>query len=766
MTRCPSPRSSAFERRPAAALRSRPGSEARERNYAEASRPGVSPATAQASLDRFETTSVTGSAAVGPRPPAPLPPLSPDEIGALSGPLSKETLARLAPVLPWLSSSQLEHLDASTDLSKRAQFFARTTEVRHAIDRLLRAPSNAYEGARAIVRHELELGRCHLTPELAARLAAILLTGTVTQHLKDDLRWARAGFLGSVGDLLPVLPRGNVAALNELIFLLALRPHSSRELFLRAFAYELGRYEDALLARLVRTVGLPKLRAIAPSSHSEQDETFIQDLTQLDRLEPYFACQRSAVKVEPWSPSEDIGSLISRAETEIARADDFARAHAVTLASQPDILDEARAHYADVREIVKRIVQADARAVRHPVVKAWMTRRARALFVASAFREVTRGIDASKRDKLVGVARATVTRRPTPKGESKIDPALARALAASVGGPLAHPDEAHAHRILEALSKRLLAEATPDPLISVMLPAERPSIPHVHLVFAPGIIPLGGVLESAFIQLERDTGVKTTIAATGLFDSAERNAAAIEQAMKSVLDQDPEARFVLVGYSQGAANILTSLDSLRTRDRNGLALAERTLGVGSLYGAHNGSIVADGFLPGVHALMRRVPFGDRIEVGLSALSPVARFVAGGIGSMKRVSRQRFWKIANLPDDIPYVAITAHPEGEASIPNLLLGNHRSVLKTATALGLDPENDAQVLASDGPLGNLDSGLGRSIRESCVELRVRGHHWNPLSPEHVPIDSALKFAFPKSPQIEVFIELLGEVGSLDRA
>lgn len=665
----------------------------------------------------------------------------------------------------WLTMAQIASVATAPGLAARSPRLAQLAKDAEAIEAMFSRFGSADEEARTFIARGVDT----LTPQMQAKLMAVLLTGSLTQHLKDDLRWLWRGFTDGVGGLIPKMPRENLRGLQRLFSAISARDPAEREPFLRAVACELAAYDEELVHRLVTNIGAGAIAALLPDTpDSATVDEVAEALCQQGPVMPYLRRHCAAPEVATYAPSAATRACAAAAAAAIDQADDFARSKHIDQSAAGVDLARANELYGEARAAVRATISSDPLAIRDPVVKGWMRRRARALFIRSALDEITESVGKEKTGRLVdwlGRQVPGIGGLFGPPGATQ--PALLRHLEAELGfSPLAARTGERRAALMQAI-ERLTMAAGPDddPMTGVLLapePADSPE--HIHLVFAPGVVPIAGVLDGAFARLRQRNGVAVHVAATGLFESEYDNAAAVAGALNEALTEDPAARVVMIGYSQGVPNLLRCLHDLRNGTTEDRRRAERVRAIGSVYGAHNGSPAADTLLPTLRGATWMVPFTDRIEVGLSSYERVGRLFGGGVNSLKRKTRSKFWDIANLPTDIPYTSLTAHPDGRESVPMMLAANYDAMKQTAKALGLPEDNDTQVLACDAPMGCDRSEVGRAIRSSNTNLDLRGHHWNVLDPEHVPIDSPETYWFPKTPQIEAHVQMLAELGLLD--
>lgn len=617
-----------------------------------------------------------------------------------------------------------------------------------------------YDAADVEARALIDKNSGAFTPAMTAKLCAVMLTGTLHQHIADDLRWAMSGFSTSE-PLVPHIPRGNLRGLHKMIASIRDRPASERALFCRAMAWELAAVDLELVERLVKNVGVGTLSAIVPELSGLDERAASAELADQAAVAEYIAIDRPEPKVTRFEAPPELASAIRAATKRLAEAD--------------AIRDPVRAReaYGAARDAFRAVVSKCPEAIRDPAVRIWMERRSRALFVHRTIEELRTGPRTGKGWRLARTAMVRLPLlwryAPSIDHQGEADHTFAAARASELGfdpcAPLTGPQE---RLLARNIAEATLHEGFDDPMIAALLPPVEIAEPgSAHLVFAPGIIPIGGVMSAAFERLDKSMGIPSHIAGTGLFESEWANASQIATQVDAVLAKSPDAKIVLMGYSQGIPNILRFMDDLAQEalhDEKAQAKLDQITAVCSLYGGHNGSPAADDFLPKVRSVTEQIPGGDRLEVGLSAINRVGRFVAGGVNSLKRSTREQFWQIASLPDNIAYMGLVAHPHSESELPRALILNYRNMKSLASSQGLPEDNDTQVLACDAVPGNDTTPLGRSIRESAIVTHVRGHHWNTLSPEHVPTDPPEVYDFPKAPQAMAHVSVLAELGYLD--
>ncbi len=681
---------------------------------------------------------------------------------ALRGPLSTDDVKLLESNAAWLSGRQIERLSTRTDAKAKSARFAALAENHRTVEELTRRywDPKADDRIRLAVPELAKSGA--LTPTMVAKLAAVLLVGPVTRHFAITLDWQKLDLSG-IFDKNSPLWSTDLDALRGLMSFVRGVPSGGREKFLRATAYELEKIDQELVARLIEQVGLEELTSISPSLLGLSEQELPRELTRLDGLKSYLATQRVCEPIKATTLSPEVRAKIAVARIALENADAYAEENSVTLGSPPETLETARKLYSEAAERFRRVVALDPSAISNPDVKLWITRRQRSLFVSGAAGEVESGATAGKVTRLVkGVLSRVpgVSRLVAKPGlaEEKLLEQLTRRLGFDPGRKLAPNDRAKLFAELEA--SLFAGPCASDPLTAIDLPAEVPSLHHVHVLFAPGVVPIAGVFDDTFESLESTLGVRSEIAKTGFFCSEEDNARDVRGALERIIKKDPNARVLMVGYSQGAVNSLALLDQLRTGSDEDRALADHVVAMASLYGAHNGSTAAEDGVEIVKSVLGRFSGGKAAEYALSGAAGLGTILAGGVDSLKRSTRAKFWQTANLPSQIPYLSITAVSE-PCEVPMVLKKGYADMKLAAEARGLPTDNDTQVLRFDAQLGNDDSVMGRAVRRNTVNLEVRGHHWNPLRARDMGWDDAELYAFPKRPQLESPLLVLAEMG-----
>ncbi len=150
---------------------------------------------------------------------------------------------------------------------------------------------------------------------------------------------------------------------------------------------------------------------------------------------------------------------------------------------------------------------------------------------------------------------------------------------------LLHPELARAPS-LEA------AKARGVPTTSLVQNGEKAEVrSDVVMVFCPGVVRLGNEFKSQR-EAALKAGFASVVADTGSFNGAELNAQVIADAVRDAKTQvgNPDAKVILVGYSQGATNILAFM---RDAQNAWGALRGDVAGIEMMHPASGGSQLAD-----------------------------------------------------------------------------------------------------------------------------------------------------------------------------
>lgn len=684
---------------------------------------------------------------------------------ALEGALSSSQVALAESNLRWLSDAQITHMAKHTDLASKSPKFARAAQVSGEVEKLFRGYWKAHSDDKVRLKVSGWVDEGVLTPAMYGKLQAVLLTGPITKGFALSVDWSSPlDFTKSKADF-DKLFLTDADALKTLQGGIEALPAKQREAFQRASAYELQRTDSELPVRLVRALGNEAIASTVPSiDASAGPDAVAAEIARQDRVGGYLRTQRVPAAIATYTPTAAGRARINRAAAALESADAYATKNNVDLASKPEALAKARNLYGKAAAGFKNVLSHDAMAIQDPAVKSWMERRTKALIVRSAVVEAQSGECPNGFMKAVRrLARKIPFLSKMVDAPGLAEPKLLEGLKSALGfDPAAQLSPAQqAELVGQVNSGVLFGEKTPDPLTKVMMDPQTEKAQNVHVLFAPGVVPIDGVLDDSFRTLSERWGINTEIAHTGLFHSEEDNAQDCRDAFDKIVASDPNAKIVMMGYSQGAANALVFLDQMRTGSTHDRAAAKRVAGVISLYGAHNGSTAAQEGVDMLKMVADHLPWSQQILQVISGVRGLGKMIAGGVDSLKRSTRKRFWEIANVPTDIPYMSISAHTAA-SEVPDVLKGGYDKMKAAASGCGLPPTNDTQVLAYDAPMGNDDTRMGRAVRKNTTNVAVHGHHWNPLRARHMRFDlDPHKYAFPKTPQVEAQVQLMLELG-----
>ncbi len=686
------------------------------------------------------------------------------QLWALEGSLSDGDVRLLESNLTWLSDAQVNHLAKNSDAATKSPKFARTKQVSDQVEKLYRGYWKAHSDDKVRLKVGGWVDEGVLTPAMYGKLQTVLLSGPISKGFALSVDWSSPlDFTKSPADF-DKLFMTDADALKTMQAGIDKLPDRDRMTFQRASAYELQKIDQELPVRLVRELGVETFAAVNGVDASGTPEAVATELSRHDGVDNYLRMQRVPGGIATYTPTAAGKARIAKAAAAVEAADDFATTNGIDLASKPEKLAKARNLYSKAAAQFRNVLSHDAMAIQDPDVKAWMGRRAKSLLVRTAVIEAESGTCPNKFVRFVRrLARKIPGVKTMVNAPGLAEPKLLEGLKTALGfDPAAPLDGAQKAKLIERMNRDVLfGETSTDPLTKVMLDPQQAKANNVHVLFAPGVVPIAGVLDEAFASLKSRLGVETEIAHTGLFHSEQDNADDMRTAFNKIVAKDPDAKVVILGYSQGAANALVFLDELRSGSPADRASADRVAGFVSLYGAHNGSTAAEDGIQLLKTVADHLPWSQQILQVVSGIRGLGKMIAGGVDSLKRSTRHRFWQTANVPTDIPYMSICAHTQPN-EVPDVLKKGYADMKTTASKQGLQPTNDTQVLASDAPMGNDDTRAGKAVRKNNITIPVTGHHWNPLRARHMKFDmDPEKYAYPKTPQIESNIQLMLELG-----
>lgn len=385
--------------------------------------------------------------------------------------------------------------------------------------------------------------------------------------------------------------------------------------------------------------------------------------------------------------------------------------------------------YIDAIPQLRAALAEDRRLVSDPVVKAWMGRRWRNLFLRAASHD-----------------RAALK--------------VARGLRRYVRDP---------REKMHILAERFLKGATPADWDPALPPAEMPALADTTLVFCPGFI--NGLLpvhafQHEFPRLADRHGWSILSADAHPMRGCAANVADLHQAVTRGHGYHPtpdrplgqgEVRrdVVLMGYSKGSPDILHLLAAHPE-------LKDRVRAVFTWAGAVGGSFTADK----IHALVKDQPldsvrshlnaFLAMVSPGVVRQGPLRRLeeyaIVEGIGSLTTHEREAFLREQGaLLDslDIPFFNITASTS-LFEVPTFQMADWLSLSKAC------PDNDMQVTQAQA---KLDLPMATHL------AMLHGHHWDVSYP---PFPRAMRLAtpnldhpFPREAAVVAILQLCAELG-----
>lgn len=725
-------------------------------------------------------TKTCGSGASGASDIALMRPAA--RIYAMPQKLSVRDVLEVERYMSFLSDAQIEFLANNTDLSRYSVRFVFMVQAKLEVNQLFKhfSDGNADEQARLMIPRLIAMRT--LTPSMAAKLQAILLTGYVSgrveaakkkskhllphemiEALSNVARAAREEVLSlnTDGQL-----KNDVEALRALHYGTGHVVHNNPKqtnLFVHATAYELADIHPDLVKRLVHYLGKETFEPFVARGAGKVEELLADQASVQD----YLSVQRVASPIRIYQPTATTQQAIGVAQAALQAADDFTIQNNVSVASDPLMLAQAREFYRIAADHFHQVMRLDPQAIQDPIVHQWTERRLRSLIVYAGVveaqsptapgvmhrfgRRVVKSLGMGRFLKPIGIADEQLHRQLYHRLNFRPNASLT-------------PSQLGA--LVNASEERLILEGWQhDPLTQILLEPQiaTQDLRHAHLLFAPGVVPITGVFGDVFTFMRDRFGIRAHVAKTGFFRGEKENAQQVRKSYQQILAQDPSAEVVLLGYSQGMVNALTFLDDMRSGSLAEREAASHVRAVASLYGAHNGSPAADFAAEMLKLGFAALPDGGRRELDLlSANWTAANILAGGVDSLQTATRQRFWQRANLPSDIPYVGFVAE-SSDREVPTVLKFNFAKMRQVLKGRGLPESNDTQVAACDASLGNNYSEIGQAVHKQSIMNHVRGHHWNPLRPEHMHGFEPAKYAYPKLPQVAGHVLLLAEIGSI---
>ncbi len=218
-----------------------------------------------------------------------------------------------------------------------------------------------------------------------------------------------------------------------------------------------------------------------------------------------------------------------------------------------------------------------------------------------------------------------------------------------------------------------------------------------------------------------------TLEVDGLSSSA-NNARQIRDALMQMTPEGEQPRFVLIGYSKGAPDILEAVVSYPE-------IRGRIAAVISAAGAIGGSPLANDATQSDLELMRHWP-GARCGVG----------DGGGVDSLRPATRKQWLAANTLPNDFPSYSLVTFPKPDR-ISSVLSRGYKKLSR------VDARNDSQMLFYD-----------QVIPGSSLLGYVNADHWAlavPIARSHSTLGSTFvdKNDYPREALVEAMLRFVEE-------
>lgn len=388
---------------------------------------------------------------------------------------------------------------------------------------------------------------------------------------------------------------------------------------------------------------------------------------------------------------------------------------------------------------LRDMVAEDRRTLADPIVKQWLGRRWRNLFIAEAVKDPAALEVASRPIGLLPVKRPSVL-----------------------------PDKASPQ---QRIAERYLKGDTVSDWRTELPPARMPAVTRTTMVIAPGLL-TGLLNEFAFAFLHEAPAVSDEFgwpiirADLHPFRGCEPNhddllatldrGEGFDAAMAPIAEPTPPDKVILVGYSKGAPDVLSFLAAYPE-------YADRVVAFFSWAGANGGSYTADGIYATIKDLDLAAATGRMREV-LSLLNPgvvtdgmLRRLdeydVVGAFESLTTTTRLAFLRQHSATLDalgIPMFTVSGATT-PLEVPNFQLSDTLSLQK------YDANNDMQLLQTQARLDTIPLSTHLAV--------LHGHHWDiayPPFPRAMQLLSPnLDHPFPKRAALVAMWQLAGELG-----
>ncbi len=208
----------------------------------------------------------------------------------------------------------------------------------------------------------------------------------------------------------------------------------------------------------------------------------------------------------------------------------------------------------------------------------------------------------------------------------------------------------------------------------------------------------------------------------------QRNASLVRDALMALPETSGEPRYVLIGYSKGANDVLEAVATYPE-------IRSRLAAVVSIAGSIGGSPLANDIEQQLAERLRYFPGAECTEGD-----------RGAVASLQPATRQKWLANHVLPQDLPYYSLITLPE-EEQISRLLKNAYRKLAQ------IDSRNDSQVLFYD-----------QVIPGSSIIGYINADHWAaavPIGRTHGFISTLFvnRNAYPREALMEALMRFVEE-------
>ncbi len=401
---------------------------------------------------------------------------------------------------------------------------------------------------------------------------------------------------------------------------------------------------------------------------------------------------------------------------------------------------DAQGDYLTLIEALRELVADDRRVLTDPVVKAWVSRRWKDLFLTEAVDD-PQVVETARKHLLLS---KVPLRTPTKKGSTRA-----------------------------VVAQRFLKDVTASTWEDELPPAQRTEITNTTLLLCPGL--LTGLLHPgahAFIDeapaLERERGWRTLRVDLHPFRSGRANEAdliaALERGEGFTADNEPiesptpPGKVFMIGYSKGGPDILQFLVDHPE-------YVGRVAAVITWAGANGGSFTADTIYEQVKDLDLK-SWTDRLHQVLAAVNPLVSErvglrrvdeydVVGAFDDLRTSTREAF--LAQHAETLDSLGVPFFTVSGATTP-LEVPNFQFT-DTVRMSSFDANNDMQLTQKQAAL-DIDMATHLAM--------LHGHHWDiayaPFPGRMRALSPNLDHPFPKKAALSANWLLLAELGLID--